>query len=69
MVVLHYIVLSEDYKEAWPTIIAASISVETRNQIKVVRIYLSQIRVYSDWFGCVLVISFYVAKVFSESVT
>ena len=22
----------------------------------------------SDWFGCVLVISFYVAKVFSESV-
>ena len=27
------------------------------------------IKVSSGWFGCVLVISFYVAKVFSESVT
>ena len=30
---------------------------------------IGEITVSSDWFGCVLVISFYVAKVFSESVT
>ena len=28
-----------------------------------------EIKLSSDWFGCVLVISFYVAMVFSESVT
>ena len=28
-----------------------------------------EIKVSSEWFGCVLVISFHVAKVFSESVT
>ena len=28
-----------------------------------------EIVVSSDWFGCVLFISFYVAKLFSESVT
>ena len=28
-----------------------------------------EIKVSSDWFGCVLVVSFYVSKVFSESVT
>ena len=39
-VVLQYSVLSEDYKQAWPTIIAALISVETTNEIKVLRIYL-----------------------------
>ena len=33
---LHYIVLSEDYKQAWPTIITALISVVTKNEIKVV---------------------------------
>ena len=30
---------------------------------------IREIKVSSDWFGCVLVISFYVAKVFLESVT
>ena len=30
---------------------------------------IREIKVSSDWFGCVLVISFYVAKVFSDSVT
>ena len=30
---------------------------------------IREIKVSSDWFGCVLVISFYVAKVFSELVT
>ena len=30
---------------------------------------INDIKVSSVWFGCVLVISFYVAKVFSESVT
>ena len=38
---LHYSVLSEDYKQAWLTIIAALISVLTTSEIKVVRIYLS----------------------------
>ena len=28
-----------------------------------------EIKVSSNWFGCILVISFYVTKVFSESVT
>ena len=28
-----------------------------------------EIKVYGDWFECVLVTSFYVAMVFSESVT
>ena len=30
---------------------------------------MREIKVSSDWFGCALVISFYVAKVFAESVT
>ena len=30
---------------------------------------IRKIKVSSDWFGCVLVVSFHVAKVFSESVT
>ena len=30
---------------------------------------IREFKVSSGWFGCVLVISFYVAKVFSESVT
>ena len=38
---LHYSVLIEDYKQAWPTIITALISVVTINEIKVVRTYLS----------------------------
>ena len=29
---------------------------------------IREIEVSSDWFGCVLVISFHVVKVFSESV-
>ena len=29
---------------------------------------IREFKVFSDWFGCVLVVSFYVAKVFSESV-
>ena len=40
---LHYSVLSEDYKHAWTTIIDALIFVVTTNEIKVVRIYLSSI--------------------------
>ena len=39
-VVLQYSVWSEDYKQAWPTIIAALISVVTTNEIKVLRICL-----------------------------
>ena len=31
--------------------------------------YFQLIDPTSDWFGCVLVISFHVAKVYSESVT
>ena len=38
---LHHRVLSEDYKQAWLTIIAALISVLTKSEIKVVIIYLS----------------------------
>ena len=30
---------------------------------------IRKIKVSSDWFGCVLIISFHIAKVFSESVT
>ena len=30
---------------------------------------IRKIKVSSDWLGCVLVISFHIAKVFSESVT
>ena len=30
---------------------------------------IRKIKLSSDWFECVLVISFYVAKVFSESIT
>ena len=30
---------------------------------------IGKIKVFSDWFRCVLVIYFHVAKVFSESVT
>ena len=30
---------------------------------------IREIKLSSDWFGCVLVISFYVFKVISESVT
>ena len=30
---------------------------------------ITKIKVSSDWFRCVLVISFHIAKVFSESVT
>ena len=40
-VMLHYNVLTEDYKQAWPTIVVALISVVTTNEIRVVRIYLS----------------------------
>ena len=50
---LHYSVLSEDYKHAWTTIIDALISVVTTNEIKVVRIYLSSIslRMKSKWIA------------------
>ena len=30
---------------------------------------IGEIKVFSDWFGCVLVVSFYVAEVFTELVT
>ena len=30
---------------------------------------IREIKVFSDWFGCVLVISFHTVNVFSESVT
>ena len=36
--VLHYSVFSEDYRQAWPTIIAAFIFLAMRNEIKVVSI-------------------------------
>lgn len=39
--VLHYSVLSEDYKQAWPMIIAVLISVVTTKEIKVMRICFS----------------------------
>ena len=51
---LHYSVLIEDYKQAWPTIITALISVVTINEIKVVRTYLSSIflrMIYCDRNG------------------
>lgn len=35
---LHYSVFSEDYRQAWPTIIAAFIFLVMRNEIKVVSI-------------------------------